>query len=191
MIASVADAAGAPTEIRFVNDSEPVTVGNADTSSDMGAVLNQLSQDPTGLTPICKQIRGVGRRLKEMEVELRASGKIALLIIITDGESTDGNISDVLKPLEGLPLQIIVRLCTHEKEVTDYWESITAMVNLDIYVLNQTKDEAVLIAESNSWLVYGEPLHRLREFGVVEPAIDMLRYRQLSQAEIARVSTRL
>lgn len=181
-----------PSEIRFVNDAEPVIVGDVSAaSSGITAVLNQLNVDPTGLTPICKQIRGVGRRLKEMESDLKASGKIALLIIITDGESTDGNISDVLKPLEGLPLQIVVRLCTHEKEVTEYWQNITAMVNLDIYVLNQTKDEANLIAESNNWLVYGEPLHRLREFGVVEPAIDLLRYRQLSQAEIARVATKL
>ena len=36
-----------------------------------------------------------------MEAELRASGKIALLIIATDGESTDGNVVDMLKPLEG------------------------------------------------------------------------------------------
>ena len=191
-MATIADAARTPIEIRLINDSEPLVVADdSNISSVLSAVMDELITEPTGVTPICKQIRAVGRRLKEMEGALRASGKIALLVIMSDGESTDGNIADVLRPLEGLPLQVIVRICTSEKEVGDFWQAITAQLNLDIFVLSQTKEEAMLIAESNSWLVYGEALHRLREFGVMEPAIDLLRYRQLSHSEIATVAQRL
>ena len=189
-IADMADAASTPLEIRFVNGFEPLIVGDATIGSN-AVLVGQLSTEPSGLNPICKQIRGIARRLKEMEIDLRDSGKIALLIICSDGESTDGNIVDVLRPLEGMPLQIIVRLCAHGKEVDDYWKNITAQLNLDIFVLNRQKDEAVLIAENNSWLVYGEALHRLREFGVMDNAIDLLRYRQLSKPEIVKVSKRL
>ena len=67
-----------------------------------------------------------------MEAELVASGKIALLLIITDGESTDGNVVEILKPLEGLPLKLIIRMCTDEREVSEYWHSINAALDLDI-----------------------------------------------------------
>jgi hypothetical protein len=46
----------------------------------------------------------VGERLRQLEGTLKTGGKVACLIIATDGESTDGNVVDVLKPLEGLPL---------------------------------------------------------------------------------------
>lgn len=190
MIADMADAASTPLEVHLVNGFEPVIVGDATVGSN-AILAGQLSSEPSGSNPICKQIRVVARRLKEIEVPLRESGKIALLIIISDGESTDGSIVDILRPLEGMPLQIIVRLCAHGKEVNDYWQNITAQLNLDIFVLNRQKDEALLIAENNNWLVYGEALHRLREFGVMDSAIDLLRYRQLSQPEIVRVTRRL
>ena len=186
----MADAASTPLEIRLVNEFEPLIVGGA-TGGSNAILAGQLSSKPSGLNPICKQIKGVARRLREIEIDLRNSGKIALLIIFSDGESTDGKIVDVLRPLEGMPLQIIVRLCAHGKDENDYWQDITAQLNLDIFVLNRQKDEALLIAENNNWLVYGEALHRLREFGVMDSAIDVLRYRQLSQPEIVRVTKRL
>lgn len=56
-----------------------------------------------------------------MAERLRNMNKVALLIIITDGESTDGNVVELLKPYEDLPLKIIIRMCTNESDVSDYW----------------------------------------------------------------------
>lgn len=107
---------------------------------------------------------------------------------MTDCESTDGNIIDVLKLLEGLPLQIIIRMCTDENHIIEYWQNINAQLDLDIDVLGQVKTEALAVAENNNWLNYAEPLHRLREFGVVVPAINNLDLRQLSKVEIKILS---
>ena len=123
-----------------------------------------------------------------MEAELHATNKIAVLIIMTDCESTDGNLIDVLRRLEGLPLQIIIRICSDESHITEYWQNINAQLDLDIDVLGQVKSEALIVVENNSWLTYGEALHRLREFGVVVPAINNLDLRQLSRQEIKILS---
>jgi hypothetical protein len=90
--------------------------------------------------------------------------------------------------LEGLPLQIIIRICSDEREITEYWQHINAQLDLDIYVLGQVKTEALIVAENNNWLTYAEPLHRLREFGVTVAAINNLDLRQLSKQEIRTIA---
>jgi hypothetical protein len=157
IIASLADAAHCPTEVRLLNISEPVIVGqHEDGGEGLALIIEQLAVGPWGQTPICKQLNDVIKQLRSLETELRSSGKIALLIIMTDGESTDGSIIDVLKPLEGLPLQIIIRICTDESDVTEYWQHINAQLDLDIYVLDDLETEATVVDESNGWLTYGE-----------------------------------
>lgn len=189
-IACLADAAEAPTEIRLLNKAEPVVVGlgNKGDRNALSNVISQLSIDPGGQTPICRQLSDIIEQLRDMEDELRATNKIAVLIIMTDCESTDGNIIDVLKRLEGLPLQIIIRICSDESHITEYWQNINAQLDLDIDVLGQVKTEALVVIENNNWLTYGEALHRLREFGVVVPAINNLDLRQLSKQEIRTLS---
>ena len=102
VIAPIADTALTPMEIRLLNKAQPVIVGqSSDGGANAAAVRTLLSSEPSGLTPVCRQIREVIERIQGMEQSLRASGSIALLIIITDGESTDGNVVEMLKPLEG------------------------------------------------------------------------------------------
>ena len=101
-IISHADMALTPVEICLLNKAQPVIVGQI---SDGGASLTTaravLATEPSGLTPVCRQIRAVTERLQSMEYALRASGQGALLLIVTDGESTDGNVEEMLQPLEG------------------------------------------------------------------------------------------
>ena len=107
VIANLADLASLPTEIRLLNRSEPVVIGisgassSSSSSGNLVRVLNHLNHEPSGTTPMCKQLLDVIEQLRCMEYELKASGKVAQLIIMTDCLSTDGNLVDVLKPLEG------------------------------------------------------------------------------------------
>ena len=195
VIANLADLASLPTEIRLLNRSEPVVVGISGSSSSSSSssggnlhrVLNHLNHEPSGTTPMCKQLLDVIEQLRCMEYELKASGKVAQLIIMTDCESTDGNLVDVLKPLEGMPLQIIIRMCTDQRSVLEYWHNINAQLDLDIHVLDHCDVEAVEVMENNNWLTYAEPLHRMREFGIMVPALNYLNYRQLTRTEIKSV----
>jgi hypothetical protein len=109
---------------------------------------------PSGQTPICTQLRAVIGQLLGVADELRASNKIASLIIMTDGESTDGCIIDALKPLEGLPVQIIIRMCTDEIEISEYWHHINAQLDLEILVLDDLATEGAIVRKTNPWYIF-------------------------------------
>lgn len=122
-----------------------------------------------------------------MEPKLRKSKRVALLVLITDGTSTDGDVINVLRPLEGFPLRIVVRILTEDKELIEYWQHINSTLNLDICILTSLKEEAAASEKKNSWLTYGEPLFLLREFGVEIPGLNMLPYRQLPKEKIKAI----
>jgi hypothetical protein len=48
----------------------------------------------------------------------------------------------------GLPVQIIVRICTDEKDVADYWQQVNAKLDLDLYVLDGMQTEATMIGNN-------------------------------------------
>ena len=187
-IAGLANAAKAPTEIRFLNNSQPIVVGTEEAKGDELAIIaTQLAVEPHGQTPICAQLLEVIKQVKNMESELRKSQKVALLVIMTDGESSDGSIIETLKALEGFPVQVIVRISTEEKEVVDYWQNINSELDLDIYVLEGYEWESNLVQARNSWLTYGEPLHQIRAFGIAVPGVNTLSYRQLNKENIKSI----
>lgn len=168
-----------------MNNAQPIVIGTAEDKGDeLERVTTQLAVEPHGQTPICAQLLEVITQVKGMENELRSSQKVALLVIMTDGESSDGSIIETLKALEGLPVQVIVRISTEEKEVVDYWQNINSELDLDIYVLEGYEWEANLVQNKNSWLTYGEPLHQIRAFGIAVPGVNTLSYRQLNKENI-------
>ena len=146
--------------------------------------LSHLSIDPRGRSSIGKHLSHTIELLKDMDDELHATKKIAVLIIITGCESTDGNIAGILKGLEGLPIRIVIRVCSEENQIIDYWHSISAQLDLDVDIISHVKTEAMVMIENNTWLTYAEPLHCLREFGIAVPAITNLNVRQLSMHEL-------
>ena len=118
---SIADAAQTPVEVSLLNTaSSPVVVGKLmDGGASLEAARTLLRSTPTGQTPICAKVRYVVSRLKGMKADLRKAAKVALVILLTDGESTDGDAAEAMKPLEALPCKVIIRVCTTETAVTE------------------------------------------------------------------------
>ena len=188
VISDIASAAETPTEIRLLNNAEPVVVGSSTDNTLNRITLSAiLCKKPQGLTPICMQLCAIVEQLKRLESILKYSDKVILLIIMTDGESTDGDIIDILKPLEGIPIQIIIRVCTAEREISEYWHNINAQLDIEIHVLHDIFAEAMEVYENNPWITYAEPLQKAREFGLMVPEIEKLGKRQLSKSEIKSV----
>ena len=139
----------------------------------------------TLLHQICNHIRYLAERIESMDDTLREQNKIAVIVLLTDGESTDGNVAEAMRQLEGLPVSVIISIYATEPEVTEYWHNVVASVkNVDVTVLNHVQEQANKVNEMNDWMTYGEPLHRLREFGVMIPTIDTLEKRPLNKNEI-------
>ena len=53
-------------------------------------------------------------------------------------------------------MEIIIRMCTDEQEVEEYWHNIDASCDLDIRVIDDVEASATEVAENNSYLTYGE-----------------------------------
>ncbi len=84
-------------------------------------------------------------------------------------------------------LSQVVRLCTAEEEVVDYWNKIKTQLGLNMIVLGGLCREATKIHTHNPWITYGQPLHRLREFGIVSEEVDLLCSRPLTPNEIRKL----
>lgn len=166
--AGLAEAARAPTEFRLLNGSLPILVGDGpkDDGQNLMRALTAFEQSPGGGTPLCRHIHEVVAQIRSMEYALRASGQKAVLVIATDGESSDGDIAMAMRPLQSLPVWVVIRLCTDDNKICDYWNNIDGQLELEMDVLDDLFGESEEVSTANPWLTYGEPLHRLREFGI-------------------------
>lgn len=170
------------SEFRFLNASTPLRIGFDlnESREQLDAFLRICENSPNGGTPLCHHIQQVAREIEAAAPHLRATGQLACVIIATDGEASDGNVADALRPLKNLPAIIVLRLCTNEDKIVSYWNGIDDELELNMDVLDDLKGEAEEIYEVNPWLTYGEPLHRMREFGMTTKELDLLDEQKLS-----------
>jgi hypothetical protein len=174
----------------MLNSSPPLLVGFGDPAMDSASVatLNSVFEgSPGGGTPLCRHISEVVAQITAIAPQLRSAGQKVAVIIATDGESSDGDIATAMKPLESLPVWVVVRLCTDDEKIVNYWNNIDSQLELEMDVLDDLVGEAGEIHSANPWLVYGEPMHRLREFGVPLKEIDVLDEAKLSKEQMRSV----
>lgn len=184
-------AAHAPTEFRFLNRLYPVRIGWGCSAEDDAAaqalLLGALNDLPTAGTPLCRHISEVVAQIRIMAPQLRAAGQKAAVIIVTDGQASDGEVRHVLAPLKDLPAQVTLRLCTNDPKVVEYWTSVDADLELELDVLDDLRGEAAEVHTHNPWLTYGEPLQRLRESGLGIKLLDALDEHPLTPDDLRRM----
>ena len=136
------------TEFRLLNGAQPIVIGNTPgvdktQSTPQLDMLNALLDgSPGGATPLCRHIREVVAQITQMAPQLRANGHRAVVTIATDGESSDGDMAAAMRPLQNLPVWVVVRLCTDDDRVVDYWNNIDAQLELEMDVLDDLFGEA-------------------------------------------------
>lgn len=186
---------GAWTEFRLLNQpsggaSQHVvvgtTVGSHDSTSvhELQTIDRVVAAPPTGRTPLCAQIRAVTAQIAARAGELRQTGTKACVVIASDGEATDGDIAAALRPLRDLPVWVVIRLCTDEDRIVEYWNQIDEDLELDMDVLDDLAGEAAEVIQHQPWLTYGMPLHRLREWGTTLKLFDLLDERPIAKSEL-------
>jgi hypothetical protein len=158
--------------------------GTTTSETNLSALLRALDGSPNGGTPLCKHIREIMEQIRAVAPTLRANGHKATVVICTDGESSDGDMTAAIAPMKDLPVQIVLRMCTDDEEVTNYWNGIDSRLELGIDILDDFAGEAKEVTTANPWLVYGEPLHRLREWGVSIKEFDLLDEAKLSSDQM-------
>lgn len=58
-----------------------------------------MEDSPAGPTPLCAQLNAVVESIISIAEVLRANSQKVTVMIATDGESSDGNVADALRPL--------------------------------------------------------------------------------------------
>jgi hypothetical protein len=172
--AKLSETCKTPSEFRLLNGADLVMVGLGNHPEGLQFSNEVLDEQPAGQTPLCRHVNDVVSAIKQMEPQLRAQGKKAAVIIATDGESTDGNITSALRPLRELPAWVVLRLCTNEQTVVDYWNNVDNELELEMDVIDDLVKDAEQVFKVNRWLNYGDELHRLREFGTSFKEMDLI-----------------
>jgi hypothetical protein len=161
--------------------------GTTTSETNMAALFRTLEGSPQGRTPLCRHIREITEQIRAAAPTLSANGHKATVVICTDGESSDGDVAAAISPLKDLPVQIVLRMCTDEEKISEYWNTVDSQLEIGLDILDDFAGEAKEVTTANPWLVYGEPLHRLREWGVSIKEFDLLDESKLSSEEMRAV----
>jgi hypothetical protein len=156
---------------------------------------------PNGVTPLTYHLQTISNRIEAMESVLRKQGQKAVVVIATDGLPSDdrGNVTDLvrlefvdaLKRLQRLPVWVVIRLCTDEDNVNEYYNDLDRVLELPLECIDDFLNEAKEIMAVNSWLNYALPLHRCREMGYQHRLFDLLDERTLNKDELYEFLTLL
>ena len=185
--AELANIAKAPTEFCFLNNGAPIVVGEEeDDGENMSKVKKILDGSPSGGTPLVRVLNEIHAKIKRMEPTLRQRNQKVSLTIFTDGVASDGNLEAVLRKFHHLPVWVVIRLCTNEDNVVNYWNGIDEDLELEMDVLDDLIGEAKEVTRFNPWITYGEPLHRLRESGCHVKLFDHLDEKRMKNSEIVQ-----
>jgi len=196
---------GTPTSFRLLNDpgvrvgSQKFGIcfgGDKHSKQEEVRIANDVMSkvDPRGATPLTSHVNNIYCEIKSNEAYLRNSGKRVSIVIATDGLPTDSNgviglhahqdFRNALRQLEGLPVCILIRLCTNDENVAAFYNDLDKQLELPIEVLDDFVSEAKEVHDMNPWLNYGLPLHRLREIGTKIRLLDFLDEHRFSISEI-------
>jgi hypothetical protein len=149
---------------------------------------------PAGVTPLTSHLNAIGERIAAIESTLRSQGQKAVVVIATDGLPSDdrGKANDVIKDqfvdalrrLQRLPVWVVVRLCTDDDSVVDFYNDLDKVLELPLECIDDFLGEAKEISAVNKWLNYTLPLHRCREMGYQHRIFDLLDERLLNKDEL-------
>jgi len=174
-LAHLASSSNSPTEFRFLNGGHPLGVGfGNDNDNNLEQFLLAIERSPTGGTPLCLHLSDLTKTINNIQKQLRENNQKVMVVICTDGEASDGSIDEFLRPLQSMPVQILLKLCTDNEKVVKYWNNIDEVLELNMDVLDDLASEAKEVTYYNPWLTYGEPLHHLRMFGIAIKEFDLL-----------------
>jgi len=196
----------APTTFRLLNDpgrvAGPQTFSiaeygnNSDIDHELAVAQQTMSNaQPGGVTPLVQHLHEIRDEIASMEPMLHAQGTKVAVILATDGLPTDtqgyhnasvkNQFDQALRQLEPLPVWLVVRLCTDEDAVVDYYNNLDNQLEMSLEVLDDLVSEAKEVCEHhNKWLNYALPLQRMREMGFYHRIFDLMDERKLSKEEL-------
>lgn len=202
--AQIAALLEAPTVFRLLNDPgrmagpQQFSVGERGVDfidDDLKTALTTIrTVSPSGVTPLSDHVREIRSNVMAMKDQLAEMGQKVVIVLATDGLPSNPygvsgqteltEFKNAIRSLEGLPVWIVIRLCTDEDQVVEFYNNLDSELELSLEVLDDFTGEAEEVYEHNPWLNYALPLHRIREMGFSHKLFDLLDERQLTKDEL-------
>merc|ERR1711972_384139 len=104
----------------------------------------------------------------------------------TDGlpDSRQAFTTELKRVMTTLPVQAVIRLCTDDSNVVQFYNGIEEDIEMPLDVLDDPMGEAEeLVSQGNGWFAYTLVLHRIREGGTFLKILDLLDERMLTNME--------
>jgi len=150
--------------------------------------------EPKGTTPLARHVREIKDQILRLIQNKVLQGKRVAIIIATDGLPSNRHgesraeerkeFIKALKSLEGLPIWIVIRLCTDRDDIVEFYNDLDSKLEYSIEVLDDFQAEGKEINFMNPWINYCVALHRCREMGYKHRMFDLLDERLLSKDEM-------
>eukprot|EP00980_Cylindrotheca_fusiformis_P009994 scaffold2212_cov143-Cylindrotheca_fusiformis.AAC.12 len=207
--AQLSSALQQPTEFRLLNTppgaatqgesrrKSSFRVGHDTMRKSLKQAQTVLTQhQPGGSTPLTESIYAIRKEIVELLPQLKADGTKVAVVIVTDGCNHNlGNLGqdereiheEVLQALQsllrGLPVTVVVRLCTDYGPLIDLYNGLDGELD-QLDVLDDYAAEAKEVYTHNPWLNYAMILHRMREMGQHSKLFDALDERTFTRTEL-------
>lgn len=149
---------------------------------------------PRGPTPVTEMLRRIREQLQPQAMELARNGQQVIVVLVTDGlPSPDGRridhdalIQELRRYSMDLPAHLVVRLCTDDDKVADFYNQVDAEVELQLEIVDDMRGEAQECYQAgNRFVVYSELLQLLREGGTFLKILDLVDERRFEPMEVA------
>uniref|UniRef100_A0A6S9ZN91 VWFA domain-containing protein n=1 Tax=Chrysotila carterae TaxID=13221 RepID=A0A6S9ZN91_CHRCT len=100
-------------------------VGAAGGEGDQQALETLLSLSPLGTTPLTEAITAIISLIEPAAQTLKANGQQVVVVLATDGvPDNPAGFLDALRLLQRLPVWVVVRLCTDDDAIVEYWADL-------------------------------------------------------------------
>lgn len=113
--------------------------------------------EPRGLTPLAAATNRITAKIVPMAPALMMKNQRVCVVIATDGTPTDDGFQEALGRLQALPVWVVVRLCTDEDSVIDYYNDLDAAMEAPMEVLDDLLGEAHEVCKLNRWCATARP----------------------------------
>jgi len=154
--------------------------------------------NPKGPSSLSNVILQLQKHLITIADGLRQRNQTVAIVLATQGLPSDDqggcgqeqtqHFLRALRSLEGLPVCVVVRLCTDDERALEFYNNLdTQFGALSYEVLDDYFGESLEVYLRNPWLNYALPLHRFRETGFLFEALDKIDEQPLTLREVREV----
>lgn len=195
-MADIASTLAAPTHFHLLNpspygqyfsagDDGSTMIGKrSDTNDDVQAFYRALSTSPTGTTPLTEAVNSITQLITPHREKLIAHGQQVVVVLATDGVPNNrSTFLQALQTLQRLPVWLVVRLCTDEDSVVEYWAELDKQLEAPLETLDDLVSEAKEVCDLNPWLCYAPSLQIARTMGLRDKIFDLIDEQKLLPAQ--------